>query len=120
ALAVDEPGARLDTYLKAWLAYVPKIDPVASDLIRLRVTDHDAATAWADRMAALLACFRELSDSLARDGALAKGWTAAKTADYLWAACSVQAWSLLVKERGWNPVTASKTIRASLACVLLD
>ncbi len=119
ALALPDPADRLDAYLKAWLAYVPKIDPVASDLIRLRVTDVDAAAAWADRMAALLACFRELSESLAKDRALAKGWTAAKAADYLWAACSVQAWGLLVKERGWSPASASKTIRASVARVLL-
>jgi len=119
ALALADPAARLDAYLKAWFVYVPKIDPVASDLIRLRVTDVDAAAAWADRMAALLACFRELSDSLAKDGALAKGWTATRAADYLWAACSVQAWGLLVKERGWSAATASKTIRASVARVLL-
>jgi len=31
----------------------------------------------------------------------------------------VQAWGLLVKERGWSPAAASKTIRAAVARVLL-
>jgi len=119
ALAIADPAERLDRYVKAWLVFVPKIHPVASDLIRLRVTDPDAERAWSDRMADLLDCFRALATSLARDGALADGWTAARAADYLWAACSVQAWALLVCERGWRPAAASKTIRASLARVLL-
>lgn len=120
ALAVADPRERLDRYVTAWLVFVPKIYPVASDLIRLRATDADAAAAWTDRMNDLLGCLRKLAESLAADNALAQGWTAPRAADYLWAACSVQAWGLLVKERGWSPATASKTIRAAIARVLLD
>jgi len=87
ALEAEDPLERLDRYVKAWLVFVPKIYPVASDLIRLRATDADAA--------------------------------AARAADYLWAACSVQAWGLLVKERGWSQGAASKTIRTAVARVLL-
>ena len=120
ALEAADPRERLDRYLKTWLVFVPKIYPVASDLIRLRATDADAAAAWKDRMDDLLGCFRQLAESLAADGALAQGWTAARAGDYLWAACSVQAWGLLVKERGWSPAAASKTIRAAVAQVLLN
>lgn len=120
ALALADPAERLDRYLKAWLVFVPKIYPVASDLIRLRATDEDAAAAWEDRMQDLWGCFRELAASLAKEGALAQGWTVPRAADHLWAACSVQAWGLLVKERGWSPAAASKTIRANAARVLLD
>lgn len=120
ALALADPAERLDRYLKAWLVFVPKIYPVASDLIRLRATDEDAAAAWEDRMQDLWGCFRELAASLAKEGALARGWTVPRAADHLWAACSVQAWGLLVKERGWSPAAASKTIRANAARVLLD
>lgn len=119
ALKTDDPRERLDRYVKAWLVFVPKIFPVASDLIRLRATDADAAAAWEDRMSDLLGCFRNLAESLAADGALAEGWSAPRAADYLWAACSVQAWGLLVKERGWSQAATSKTIRAAVAQVLL-
>jgi len=119
ALKTDDPRERLDRYVKAWLVFVPKIFPVASDLIRLRATDADAAAAWEDRMGDLLGCFRNLAESLAADGALAEGWSAPRAADYLWAACSVQAWGLLVKERGWSQAATSKTIRAAVARVLL-
>ena len=120
ALATTDPKDRLDAYLKAWLVFVPKIHPVATDLIRLRATDEDAAAAWQDRMDDLRACFRELAASLAKDGALAKDWSVERAADYLWAACSVQAWDLLVSDRGWRPAAASKVIRQTVARVLLD
>lgn len=120
ALAVAEPAERLDAYVKAWLVFVPKIHPVATDLIRLRATDPDAAAAWLDRMEDLRECFRKLAASLAKDSALAEGWNVSRAADYLWAACSVQAWDLLVSDRGWRPAAASKTIRQTVARVLLD
>ena len=119
ALAIADPAERLDAYVTAWLVFVPKIYPVATDLIRLRATDEDAAAAWEDRMQDLLGCFRELAASLAKDGTLAKGWSVSRAADYLWTTCSVQAWGLLVKERDWRPAAASKTIRAAVARVLL-
>ena len=120
AIETEEPRDRLDACLRAWLAFVPKIYPVASDLIRLRAQDEEAAAAWEDRMSELREVFRHLVKGLQRDGVLADRWTAPKAADYLWAACSVQSWSLLVHDVGWSEKQAAETIRDAAARVLLD
>lgn len=119
ALETKAPAERLDACLKVWFAFVIKIQPVARDLIRLRPTDDEAGRAWDDRMRVLLGLFTALTRSLHADGALAQGWTVAKAADYLWAACSVQSWSLLVFERGWSERKAGEAIRTSMARTLL-
>ncbi len=119
ALEVKAPAERLDACLRVWFAFVVKIQPVARDLIRLRPTDEEAGRAWDDRMGVLLGLFTALTKSLHADGALAQGWPVAKAADYLWAACSVQSWSLLVFERGWSERKAGEAIRASMASTLL-
>ena len=120
ALAADEPADRLDACLAVWLDFVVVIRPVASDLIRLRATDPDAAAAWDDRMADAVGLFRKLVASLKKDGALAAAWSVPRATDYLWSACSVQAWSLLVDDRGWSEAAANRTIRRVMAEVLLD
>ncbi len=120
ALATDDPAARLDACLAVWLDFVVVIRPVASDLIRLRATDPDAAAAWDDRMADAVGLFRKLVASLKKDGALAPAWSVPRATDYLWAACSVQAWSLLVGDRGWTDKAANTTVRRVMAEALLD
>ena len=50
AFEASDPRERLNGCLAAWLAFVVKIQPVATELIRLRATDADAAAAWEDRM----------------------------------------------------------------------
>jgi len=119
AMAVESPRQRLDACLVAWLDFVPKIHPVARDLIRLRATDEDAARAWTDRMAELLGFFRQLVRGLHRENALAKGWAVPRAADFLWATCSVQSWDLLVQDRGWSEASAAKVIRSTAARALL-
>ncbi len=119
AMDVGPPRQRLDACLVAWLAFVPKIHPVARDLIRLRATDEDAARAWTDRMAELLRFFRKLIRELHKENALAEGWTVPRAADFLWASCSVQAWDLLVHDRGWSEAHAAKVIRSTIARTLL-
>ena len=120
AIETEDPRGRLDACLRAWLAFVPKIYPVASDLIRLRGQDEAAAAAWEDRMSELRDVFRHLVKGLQRDGVLADRWTVPKAADYLWATCSVQSWSLLVHDVGWSEKQASETIRYAAARALLD
>lgn len=118
-LKLMDPADRLRACLAVWLAFVPKIHPVATDLIRMRATDPDAEAAWTDRMSELRAFFVTLTKSIQRDGALADGWTARKAAEYLWASCSVQYWNLLVGECGWSQAEAEKTIQAAAARALL-
>lgn len=118
-LKLTDPADRLRACLSAWLAFVPRIHPVATDLIRMRATDPDAAAAWKDRMGELLAFFATLTKSIQRDGALADGWTGRKAAEYLWTTCSVQNWDLLVHECGWSRTEAEKAIQATIARTLL-
>lgn len=119
AIAEENPQVRLDAVLKAWLDFVPQIHPVATDLIRLRSTDPDAEAAWTDRMQDLHKFFRRLVSSLEEDSALAGSWTVDNATDYLWSTVSVQAWDLLVGDRGWTASEASDTIRETAKGVLL-
>lgn len=119
ALDTPSPAERLDACLQVWLAFVPKILPVAKDLICLRATDPDAAAAWEDRMSDLRSWLRILVESLRAEGALAQYWTVEDATDYLWTISSVQVWALLVVERAWDPAHAEMMIRKSIANILL-
>ncbi|TQV77682.1 TetR/AcrR family transcriptional regulator [Denitrobaculum tricleocarpae] len=119
AMEQKDPAARLDAVLKVWLDFVPKIHPVATDLIRMRATDEDAARAWDDRMSELLKFYRGLVGGLKKEGALSLDWSVPRATDYLWASSSVQAWDLLVRERGWSEAAAAKTIRSTICRTLI-
>lgn len=119
AMKTPEPTERLDRCLCVWFDFVSKIQPVALDLIRLRSRDEDAARAWNDRMRDLRRILRQLVRGLHEEGALAGFWSVPRATDYLWAGCSVQAWALLVKDRGWSEAAASKALRHGLARALL-
>ncbi|WP_282607192.1 TetR/AcrR family transcriptional regulator [Pelagibius sp. Alg239-R121] len=119
AMEEADPAERLDAVLAVWLDFVPKIHPVATDLIRLRATDEDAAGAWSDRMSELLKFYRGLVSGLKKEDALAAHWSIPRATDYLWASSSVQAWDLLVRDRGWSEASAGKTIRSTIAGALL-
>ena len=119
ALARRSPAERLDACLQVWLAFVPKILPVAKDLIRLRATDPDATAAWEDRMSDLRSWLRQLIESVHAEGALASSWTIEEATDYLWVASSVQVWNLLVVERSWKPDRAESILRREIAKMLL-
>jgi AcrR family transcriptional regulator len=120
AMETPNPRARLSAVISVWLEFVPRIYPVAKDLIRLRATDKDAFCAWEDRMGELKLWLTQLTRSLMADGALADGWTASDASDYLWAGSSVQMWGLLVEECGWAPDRAAHKIRAALVHELMD
>jgi len=115
ALTMPVARARFEACLDVWLAFVPKIHPVARDLIRLRSEDPAADAAWSDRMTELLRLFRRLVRSVEAAGELAPGWSSATAAaDYLWAGASVQAWDLLVSDRGQTRPKASAAIRLAM------
>lgn len=119
AFDTAEPRQRLDRTIAVWLDFVPKIYPVAKDLIRLRDTDPDAAAAWEDRMADLRSWLLILTTSLNADGVLKDRWTEREACEYLWAAFSVQMWGLLVSDCGWAPEKAGTAITSSLADALI-
>ncbi|MBL4739375.1 MAG: TetR/AcrR family transcriptional regulator [Sneathiella sp.] len=119
AIETVSASERLDKCLTVWFEFVPIIHPVATDLIALRKHDPDAAFAWNDRMKDLHGIFHRLTESLARDEKLSPLWSASDAADYLWVSVSMQSWDLFVGDRGWSPMRASKTLKKSMAQLLL-
>ena len=119
ALERADPRERLDAFLREWLDFVPKIYPVARQLIAAEPGDAEAAAAWRDRMEELRNGFLLLTRGLRNEKALAAQWTAPQAADYLWASASVQAWELLAIARGWGHTKTEQTLRRSLARVVL-
>ncbi len=119
ALQLPDPRNRLTATLDAWLAFVPKIYPVATDLIRLRATDQEAATAWEDRMTALRTWLADLMQSLADDDALNDNWTPRQASTFFWAETSVQTWGLLRYDCGWDEATITQKMTLSLTRTLL-
>lgn len=119
ALKLQEPKKRLAMTLQAWLEYVPEIYPVAKDLIRLRDTDTEAATAWADRMDELRERLFDLTLSIHRDGFLKDQWTPEQASQFIWAQTSVQVWGLLKRDCGWSEDAISGHLKQTLTDSLL-
>lgn len=120
ALELQAPEDRLAATLDAWLTFVPKIFPVAKDLIRLRETDPEAAAAWADRMNDLRDWLFDMMCSLDRDGALRDHWRPEQASQFFWAQTSVQVWGLLKTDCGWSNEAIAATLQRTLADSLLQ
>lgn len=100
--AAETGLARLDAFIAAWCAYIPRIFGVAKTLMVMKETDADAATAWAARMADMREGCAAAVEALDRDGMLADGFTAAEATDMLWSLLSVDMWEALTRSRGWD------------------
>ena len=109
-----EPVSALEELLRAWLAYVPEIQPVVNELEAAVITHDDAADAWRDRMGELHEAFRLAIERIAGAGALADGWTVAAAADWVWARCQPSNRVHLVVERGWDPAEYAERTTASI------
>lgn len=109
-----EPRAGLEAVLRAWLAYLPEILPVARALEAAAGDGAVGAGAWEDRMADLRAQFRTAVDRLSEAGGLAAGWSAAAAADWIWERTHVAGWQHLVVERGWAPAAYVERCVASV------
>ncbi len=120
ALHLESPSDRMTMTLKAWLEFVPKIYPVAKDLVRLRETDPEAAAAWADRMEELREWLLELTCSIERDGALKKGWSSKAASQFFWAQTGVQVWGLLKYDCGWDEEAIASHLETMLTESLLQ
>jgi AcrR family transcriptional regulator len=116
---ISGPQDRLEGAISVWLDFVPKIYPVAKDLIRLRATDKDASLAWEDRMEELKEWLLVLTTTLEKDDVLQDHWTSKDACCFLWAGFSVQMWGLLVYECGWSEEKTRDHIRMSLVRSLL-
>jgi len=120
ALLLSDPQERLTTTLKVWLEFVPKIFPVAKDLVRLRETDAEAAVAWDDRMSDLGDWLLDLMRSLQRDNALKEHWTPEQAAHFFWAQTSVQVWGLLTEDCDWREDQVTDKMTRTVVSALLS
>jgi AcrR family transcriptional regulator len=100
---VCRPGQVLEPIVRAWLAYLPEIMPVASALEAARVNDEAGAAAFQERMADVRSLFHFALERMASEGLLADGWTVETAADWIWARTHVTEWQHVVVERGWDP-----------------
>lgn len=119
AMKIANPVKRLDECLNVWFDFLLKIRPVASDLVRLRETDVDAAAAWDDRMADLWGWEHALIQSLADDKVLANHLKIEDATDILWSLTSIQIWNLFTGDRNLNADKSKKMLRQTIARTLL-
>jgi AcrR family transcriptional regulator len=119
AFQEPNPHTRVKKTIDVWTAFVQEIYSVASDLIRLRATDRDAASAWEDRMSELRQWLLELAKTLKREGALQPHWTAKSASEYLWSSFSVQIWGLFTEDCGWTNNQARAVLRRTIPQTLL-
>ncbi|MCG8491454.1 MAG: TetR/AcrR family transcriptional regulator [Sneathiellales bacterium] len=107
---------KLEALMRAWLDFVPKILPVARDLIRLRSKDEEAGNAWSDRMEELRSFYQDVMTQFEKNAALSPGLSAEKAAHFIWATSSVQMWDLYTRDCGWNAEeTTAHILRQTLS-----
>ncbi|MGR3312401.1 TetR/AcrR family transcriptional regulator [Roseovarius indicus] len=102
--------ARLEAYITAWSAYVPKIFGIAKTLIVMSETDEDAARAWAERMQDMREGCEAAVAALARDSALTSDYSETEATDLLWTLMSLQTWESLVVKCGWDQARYKATV----------
>ncbi len=113
-----DPLAALEGCVRAWLDYLPELDPVPLYLARAR-HDPPAFAAWSDRMRALEGLYREPLDRLHAESRLCLRPDRAVAA--VRATASLSAWEHLVKDCGWAQRTAVETIwRATCGAILAN
>ena len=102
--------ARLEAFIAAWSAYVPKIYGIAKTLIVMSETDEDAARAWSERMQDMREGCEAAVAALARDGTLSSHYSETEATDLLWTLLSLQTWESLVVRCGWDQARYTATV----------
>lgn len=93
---------RLDAFVQAWTAYLPRIRNAARTLLVLAETDAEARAAWRERMQDMREGCEAAVLALARDGDLAVGLTPEQATDMLWTLLSYRTWEHFRDECGWS------------------
>jgi AcrR family transcriptional regulator len=110
------PLEALEALLALWLNYVPQILPVARALEAAVITGDEGESAWRDRMDDIHEAFRLAVERVDGDGRLAKAWTVATAADWIYAHAHVSTWQHVVVDRGWPAADyAERTIASIMA-----
>lgn len=110
---------RLDAFVSAWGAYLPRIGNAARTLLYLRETDDEARAAWDQRMQDMREGCEAAVLALARDGDLAPGLTPEQATDLLWTILSFRTWEHLTAECGWTEAQAADGLLTMARGVLL-
>jgi AcrR family transcriptional regulator len=105
---------RLERLLREWLAYLPRILPVARALEAAAVTGDDGADAFRERMGEWRDAIRRAVAALDRTEALDPDWTVDEAADWIWAAVHPATYHHLVVDRGWAPERVAERTVATL------
>jgi AcrR family transcriptional regulator len=114
------PVPALEALLRAWLAYVPELLPVARALEAALITGDEGGAAWRARMADLRDGIRLAVERVADDGRLKPDWTVDAAADWIWARVQPAGFAHLVGERGWKAEDyVERTVRSVLGEVLV-
>jgi AcrR family transcriptional regulator len=109
------PVPALEALLRAWVAYVPEMLPVARALEAALITGDEGGEAWRERMADLRDGFRLAVQRVADDAQLAPGWTVDTATDWVWARVQPSGFAHLVGERGWTAEDyGARTVRSVL------
>lgn len=110
---------RLDAYIEAWSAYIPKIYGMAKALMAMSDTDEEAAQAWGQRMQDMREGCEAAVKAIQKDKMLAPGFTQKQATDILWMMLSVRNWELLTAQCDWSESAYAKTMKRLARDVLL-
>jgi AcrR family transcriptional regulator len=109
------PVEGFEHLLRAWCAWMPRIEAVARPLEAAFLTGDDGADAFRQRFADLREALRISLDRVARRDALAAGWSVDSAADWAWSHVQPSTWRQLVGERGWtHDQYTERTVRSLL------
>lgn len=93
---------RLDAFVSAWAAYIPKIYPTGRALMAMSETDEEAAAAWGKRMEDMREGCEAAIKAMRADGTLSLDYSPKEATDLLWMLLSVRNWEQLTKDCGWS------------------
>lgn len=93
---------KLNTFIAFWAKQMTLIQGIARALIALKSTDAEAATAWDERMSAVLGECRATTTLLSEEGRLTPDLTPEEAARVMATSLSFQSWDVLTREADWS------------------
>jgi len=122
AAVANAPSAveALNRFVDLVATLTPRIYRTAAVLDSARLDAPDAEAAWRDRMSSRRRRCAEVASRLADEDMLARGWSRADAADFLWAMTGLRVWEDLVVHRGWSPARFRRHLRHVLRQVLVE
>jgi AcrR family transcriptional regulator len=97
-----DPVERIKAYVAAWAGHMTDIQGMARALLALSPTDEEAKEAWNERMDAIHAQCKLMTQDLSRAGRLKPPLSSKKAADLFAVAISFENWDRLRRHYGWG------------------